>query len=51
VSPDTAAVRTSLDPIEYWTSLLRPDVELSEAFWGELSARMREARLAFGERP
>jgi uncharacterized circularly permuted ATP-grasp superfamily protein len=41
----------SPDPIEHWTSLLRPDVELSEAFWVELSAEMREARLAFGDRP
>jgi uncharacterized circularly permuted ATP-grasp superfamily protein len=41
----------TLDPVEHWTSLLRPDVELSEAFWAELSATMREARLTFGDRP
>ena len=51
MSPESAATRASLDPIEHWTSLLRPDVELSETFWVELSAGMREARLAFGERP
>jgi hypothetical protein len=33
-----------------WHSLLRADVELGEPFWRELSGRMREARLAFGER-
>lgn len=43
--------RASLDPIEHWTSLLRPDVELSEAFWTTLSAEMRAARLTFGDRP
>ena len=46
-----ARARAVLDPIELWTSLLRPDVELSEAFWVDLSARMREARLSFGDRP
>ena len=37
-------------PLEHWHSLLRPDVELSEPYWAELSARMREARLTFGDR-
>jgi uncharacterized circularly permuted ATP-grasp superfamily protein len=43
--------RAALDPIEHWTTLLRPDVELSEAFWTTLSGEMRAARLTFGERP
>jgi uncharacterized circularly permuted ATP-grasp superfamily protein len=33
-----------------WHGLLRPEVELSEPFWAELSARMRGTRLTFGER-
>jgi uncharacterized circularly permuted ATP-grasp superfamily protein len=37
-------------PIEYWHALLRPDVELSEGFWLDLSSRMRQARLTFGGR-
>ncbi len=37
-------------PIDIWNSLLRPDVELGEPFWEELSARMRAAGLTFGER-
>jgi uncharacterized circularly permuted ATP-grasp superfamily protein len=49
--PDARDRTPALDPIEHWTGLLRPDVELSEAYWAELSARMREARLIFGERP
>lgn len=37
-------------PIDTWNSLLRPDVELGEPFWNELSSRMRAAKLTFGER-
>jgi uncharacterized circularly permuted ATP-grasp superfamily protein len=48
---DARSPKPGLDPIELWTSLLRPDVELTEAFWVDLSARMREARLSFGDRP
>jgi uncharacterized circularly permuted ATP-grasp superfamily protein len=40
----------SQSPIEAWHALLRPDVELSEAYWRDLSERMREARLTFGGR-
>jgi uncharacterized circularly permuted ATP-grasp superfamily protein len=43
--------KAALDPVEHWTSLLRPDVELSEPFWVELSEQMRQARLTFGDRP
>ena len=39
-----------ISPVDTWHSLLRPEVELSEPFWAELSARMRGARLTFGER-
>jgi uncharacterized circularly permuted ATP-grasp superfamily protein len=46
-SPETSAAGT---PIEAWNSLLRPDVELSADYWQELSARMRAARLTFGDR-
>jgi uncharacterized circularly permuted ATP-grasp superfamily protein len=49
--PDARGARPGLDPVEHWTSLLRPDVELSERFWVELSGRMRDAKLSFGERP
>src|SRR5262245_25871506 len=38
-------------PIDAWNALVRPEVEGSEAFWTDLSARMRERRLAFGGRP
>jgi uncharacterized circularly permuted ATP-grasp superfamily protein len=38
-------------PAETWNRLLRPDVELSAAFWDKLSSEMREARLTFGDRP
>ena len=48
---DARSPKSSLDPIEHWTSLLRPDVELSEGFWTELSGKMRAARLSFGDRP
>src|SRR5207245_1482727 len=37
-------------PADVWHAVLRPDVELSPAFCAELSARMRTARLTFGER-
>ena len=39
-----------LSPIEYWHSLLRPDVELTNPFFADLAARMREKRLTFGDR-
>jgi hypothetical protein len=35
---------------EAWHALLRPDVELSPAYWESLSADMRAARLTFGDR-
>lgn len=37
-------------PHEYWHSLLRPDVELTEGYWSDLAARMRGERLTFGGR-
>jgi len=37
-------------PIEFWNSLLRPDVEQSQEWWRAFSAQMREARLTFGDR-
>ncbi|MBI3669197.1 MAG: hypothetical protein HY237_05400 [Acidobacteria bacterium] len=37
-------------PADVWHALLRSDVELSPAFCNELAARMRAARLTFGER-
>lgn len=37
-------------PAEIWSSLLRPEVELTEAYWLDLARRMREARLVFGDR-
>lgn len=37
-------------PADYWHSLLRPDVELSEPFFAGLAARMRDERLTFGDR-
>jgi hypothetical protein len=37
-------------PAETWTSLLRPDVELSPEFCDELNAKMRAERLTFGDR-
>lgn len=37
-------------PVETWHGLLRPEVELSEAHWAELSGRMRAAKLTFGDR-
>ncbi|MGH8700162.1 MAG: hypothetical protein ACREVR_03155, partial [Burkholderiales bacterium] len=35
---------------EYWNSLLRPGVELTPAYGDEFSARLRAARLTFGDR-
>lgn len=37
-------------PADVWHGLLRPDVELQPAYWDDLSARMRAARLTFGDR-
>jgi uncharacterized circularly permuted ATP-grasp superfamily protein len=37
-------------PAEVWSSLLRPDVELSEDYWRALADRMRRAHLVFGDR-
>ena len=37
-------------PADVWHGLLRPDVELAPAFWNELSATMRAAKLTFGDR-
>ena len=37
-------------PADVWHSLLRPEVELTPAFCAELAARMRAARLTFGDR-
>ena len=47
----TRAGRPRLDPIEHWTSLLRPEVERSEAFWADAvgaDARRRGCRSASG---
>jgi hypothetical protein len=38
-------------PADVWNGLVRPEVEGTEAYWTELSARMRAARLSFGDRP
>ena len=48
-APGTAAAASS-SPADVWHSLLRPDAELTEGFCEELAARMRAARLTFGER-
>lgn len=37
-------------PVDFWHSLLRPEVELSEGYWRQLEARMKVARLTFGGR-
>jgi uncharacterized circularly permuted ATP-grasp superfamily protein len=37
-------------PADAWHALLRPEVELSEPFWADLSGRLRAARLTFGGR-
>jgi uncharacterized circularly permuted ATP-grasp superfamily protein len=39
-----------VNPLDHWHQLLRPDVELAEPFWTDFSARMRDARLMFGDR-
>lgn len=39
-----------MSPAEVWSSLLRPEVELTEGYWAELSQRMRDAKLVFGDR-
>jgi hypothetical protein len=39
-----------VSPLDHWHSLLRPDEELSEAFWTDFAGRMRAARLTFGDR-
>ena len=43
-------LRMPSSPAETWTSLLRPDVELSPEFCDELNAKMRAERLTFGDR-
>jgi hypothetical protein len=50
---DGAAGRagTGSTPAEAWDALVRPEVEGTERFWADFSARMREARLVFGGRP
>ena len=45
-SPDSAGG----SPANVWHGLLRPDVELAPAYAAELNARMRAARLTFGDR-
>ncbi len=45
-SPDSAGE----SPAIVWHGLLRPDVELAPAYAAELNARMRAARLTFGDR-
>ncbi|MBL8141597.1 MAG: circularly permuted type 2 ATP-grasp protein [Acidobacteria bacterium] len=37
-------------PIDVWHGLLRPDVEQSAEWWQDFSAKMRQARLTFGDR-
>jgi Circularly permuted ATP-grasp type 2 len=37
-------------PADVWNGLLRPEVELAPAYSAELNARMRAARLTFGDR-
>ncbi|MFY9530637.1 MAG: circularly permuted type 2 ATP-grasp protein [Candidatus Acidiferrales bacterium] len=37
-------------PAEFWHSLLRPDVELAPAYCEDFTARLRSARLTFGDR-
>jgi hypothetical protein len=39
-----------MDAIDTWHGLLRPDEELTPAFWGTFSAAMRARKLTFGER-
>jgi hypothetical protein len=37
-------------PVNYWHSLLRPEVELTPAYFEEFAAKLRAARLTFGDR-
>jgi uncharacterized circularly permuted ATP-grasp superfamily protein len=37
-------------PADAWHALLRPEVELQPAYWEDVAARMRAARLTFGDR-
>jgi hypothetical protein len=37
-------------PADVWHGLLRPDHELAPGFWDDLAARMRGAKLTFGDR-
>lgn len=37
-------------PADYWHSLLRPDVELTPSYFEKFAAKMRAARLTFGDR-
>lgn len=37
-------------PADVWHGLLRPDQELAPGFWEEFAARMRAAKLTFGDR-
>ena len=38
-------------PSDVWDGLVRPDVEGTASYWADVSARMRDARLTFGDRP
>jgi len=51
-SPDAtgASSPAGRSPADVWHGLLRPDVELAPAYSAELNARMRAARLTFGDR-
>lgn len=40
----------AVSPADVWHGLLRPDDELGPGFWEELAARMRAAKLTFGDR-
>jgi len=48
-SPDSPGAQAP-SPADVWHGLLRPDVELAPAYSAELNARMRAARLTFGDR-
>jgi hypothetical protein len=39
-----------MDAVEHWHGLLRPEEELSPAFWADFSAAMRARKLTFGDR-
>jgi len=45
-----APVPAGVSPAKVWLSLLRPDVELTEAYCEDWKARLRAARLTFGDR-